>query len=299
MSVGMDEVGYGRLCLLMLHTCPLRLRCVIDNSYCRGVPDFETLLNNNLHQLFHLRYKNCCCGNTSNNTHISKSQWDLLYSKISTRNPHGRRGECPCQYTAKNGVTSDVLDITFCCLFLTNFCFGVSLTDVDTIRQIRNGVIHAITASIDVQSFNDKWKKVEQALLSLSRTVSLTYESETQTILDELKNRVIDPRELESLVTIMKDHRDYDNLKQVHWYKVLTIVVSVLNRQFSYPCSKRSIRIIHTPNLEVKLIRSDRFGITAGLTVSFEKCEVGMTLWWNGNCIWRHFVGRLGCPPPP
>ena len=109
MSVGIDKVRYGRLCLLMLHTCPLRLRCIIDNSYCREMPNFETFLNNNLHQLFHLRYRNCCCGNTSNNSHISKSQWDLLYSQISTRNPHGRRGECPCQYKAKIGVTSDVL----------------------------------------------------------------------------------------------------------------------------------------------------------------------------------------------
>ena len=221
MSVGMDEVRYGRLCLLMLHTCPLRLRGIIDNTYCRGVPDFETFLNNNLHQLFHLRYRNCCCNNRSNNTHISQAQWDLLYTRVSTHcalNPRRHRGECPCQYRAKTGVTSNVLDITFCCLFLTNICPGIPQThqaDVDTIRQVRNGLIHANTASINVQSFNDKWKEVEQALLSLSRTVSSTFANETQTILDELKNRVIDPRELESLVTIMKDHRDYDLLKQV------------------------------------------------------------------------------------
>ena len=220
MSVRIGEVRYGRLCLLMQHTCPLRLRGIIDNSCCRGVPDFETFLNNNLHQLFHLRYRNCCCGNTSNNTHISKSQWDLLYSQISTRNPHGhgRSDECPCQYNAKNGVTSDVLDITFCCLFLTNICPGVSQTDVGTIRQVRNGLIHANIPWIGVQSFNDRWKEVEQALLNLSHTVSITFVSDTQTILDDLKNRVIDPRELESVVTIMKDHRSYDILKQVHWY---------------------------------------------------------------------------------
>ena len=232
----MDEVRYGRLCLLMLHTCPLRLRGIIDNSYCRGVPDFETFLNNNLHQLFHLRSRNCCCGNRSNNTHISQAQWDLLYTRVFTHcalNPRRHRGECPCQYRAKTGVTSNVLDITFCCLFLTNICPGIPQThqaDVDTIRQVRNGLIHANTSSINVQSFNDRWKEVEQGLLSLSRMVSSAFESETQTILDELKSRVIDPRELESLVTIMKDHRDYDNLKQVHWFKVLTIVVSVLNR---------------------------------------------------------------------
>ena len=239
----MEEVRYGRLCLLMLHTCPLRLRGIIDNSYCRGVPDFETFLNNNLHQLFHLRYRNCCCGNRSNNTHISQAQWDLLYTRVSTHcslKPRRHRGECPCQYRAKTGVTSDVLDITFCCLFLTNICPGIHQThqaDVDTIRQVRNGLIHANAASINVQSFNDKSKEVEQALTSLSHMVSSTFANETQTILDELKTRIIDPHELQSLVTIMKDHRDYDLLKQVHLYKGLTIVVSELNRQFSYPCS--------------------------------------------------------------
>ena len=166
----------------------------------------------------------------------------MLYYKISTRNPHGRRGECPCQYKAKNGVTSDVLDITFCCLFLTNFCSGISQTDVDTIRQVRNGVIHANTASIDQQNFNDKWKEVEQALLNLSHTVSSAFECETQTILDDLKNRVIDPRELESLVTIMKDHRNYDNLKQVHLYKVLFIAALALNSSYhTHACSERSL----------------------------------------------------------
>ena len=229
MSVRMDEVRYGRLCLLMLHTCPLRLRGIIDNSYCRGVPNFETFLNNNLHQLFHLRYRNCCCGNTSNNTHISKSQWDLLYSQFITRNPHRPRyrAECPCQYKAKNGVTSDVLDITFCCLFLNNFCSGVSQTDLDTILQVWNGIIQSSTASFesDLKSFNDRWKEVEQALLSLSRKVSSTFANDTQRILDELKNRNINPHELESLVPIMRDHMNYDILIQVHWYKVLTIVM--------------------------------------------------------------------------
>ena len=219
----MDEVRYGRLCLLMLHTCPLRLRGIIDNSYCRGVPNFETFLNNNIHKFFHLRFRNCCCSSTSNNTPIYKSQWDVLYTRVSTRctlNPRGHRGECPCQYKAKKGVTSIVLDITFCCLFLTNVCPGIPQADVDSIRQVRNELIHANTASIDMQSFNKKWQDVENALLSLSRTVlpmgpPPTFENETQKILDDLKNRVIDLCELERLETIMKDHRDYESLKKV------------------------------------------------------------------------------------
>ena len=245
MSAGMDEVRYGRLCLLMLHTCPLRLRGIIDNSYCRGVPDFETFINNNLHQLFHLRYQNCCCGNTSNNTPISQSQWDLLYTRVSTQcylTPRRRRRECPCQYKAKPGVTSDVLDISFCCLFLINICPGIPQAHVDIIRQVRNGIIHANTASMDAQSFNDRWNEVELALMSLSHTVSSTFANETQTILDELKNRVIVPCELESLAAIMRDNRDYDHLKQVHVNIVLKCLTSNQNSNKDYPCKESNKR---------------------------------------------------------
>ena len=96
---------------------------------------------------------------------------------------------------------------------------------MDTIRQVRNGLIHANTASMDAQTFNDNWKKVEQALLTLSHTVSSTFANETQKILDELKNRVIDPCELESLVAIMSDHRDYGQVKEVH-EAILTSVLT-------------------------------------------------------------------------
>ena len=246
MSAGMDEVRYGRLCLLMLHTCPLRLRSIIDNSYCRGVPDFETFLNKNVHQLFHLRYRNCCCGNTCSNTHISQSQWDLLYTRYSrpcSQGPRQRRGECPCQYKANTGVTSDVLDITFCCLFLTNICPGITEADVNKIRKVRNGIIHANTASMDAQSFNDRWNEVEQALMSMSHTVSSTFANETQTILDESKNRVIDSCELESLAPIMRDHRDYDQLKQVHENIVLKCITSNKSSPYPLPCKENKEKL--------------------------------------------------------
>ena len=216
MAATMDEVRYGRLCLLTLNTCPARLRKVIDNSYCRGVPSFELFLNNNIHQLFHLRFRNCCCSNTiSTATPLMRSQWDLLFTRVSTRNPHGRRGECPCQYKAIPGVTIDVLDITLCCLFLCNICPGIPQQDVATIRQIRNDLIHASAASIDEPTFNTIWSAVEQAMMSLSRLVSPAFETDTRDILQRMKDRVVDPAELETLKQIMIDHRDYNQLQEV------------------------------------------------------------------------------------
>ena len=222
MTAAMDEVRYGRLCLLTLNTCSARLRKVIDNSYCRGVPTFELFLNNNIHQLFHLRFRNCCCSNnTSIATPLMRSQWDLLFTRVSTRNPHGRRRECPCQYSVIPGVTTDVLDITLCCLFLNNICPGIPQQDVATIRQIRNDLIHASSASVDEPTFNRTWSAVEKAMLNLSRLVSAAFETDTQTILQRMKDRVIDPAELETLKQIMSDHREYENIKEVRYTSVI------------------------------------------------------------------------------
>ena len=216
MTVAMDEVRYGRLCLLTLNTCPARLRKVIDNSCCRGVPSFEFFLNNNIHKLFHLRFRNCCCSNnTSTATPLMRSQWDLLFTRVSTMNHYGRRGKCPCQYKANQGVNTDVLDITLCCLFLYNICPGIPQQDVATIRQVRNDLIHASSASIDEPTFNTIWSAVEQAMLNLSRLVSPAFEMDTQNILQRMKHRVIDPAELEALKQIMTDHREYKQLKEV------------------------------------------------------------------------------------
>ena len=211
----MDVIRYGRLCLLSLNTCPAILRNVIDNSYSRGIPNFELFLNNNVHQLFHLRFRNCCCGNTSYTTHLSRYQWDLLYARTSTRNPHGRRGDCPCQYKAHQGITSDVLDVTYCCLLLTNICPGIGQSDIDTIRGIRNDIVHASFASIDEPTFNAIWVKLEQALFNLSRLVSPAFEADTKNLLHTLKDRIIDPAELNALKQIMTDHRKYDELHEV------------------------------------------------------------------------------------
>ena len=212
----MDEARYGRLCLLTLNTCPARLRTVIDNSYCRGVPSVELFLNNNIHQLFHLRFRNCCCSyNTSVATPLGKLQWDLLFTRISTRNPHGRHGECPCQYKAIPGVTTDVLDITLCCLFLSNVCPGIPQQEVMVIRQVRNDLIHSSAAGVDEVTFNRTWAAIELALMNLSKLISPAFEFDTQEILRRLKNRVIDPVELGALKQIMIDHRQYAVLKEV------------------------------------------------------------------------------------
>ena len=216
MASALDEARYGRLCLLTLNRCPARLRGVIDNYYrSSGIPDFETFLNNKLHQMFHNSFKTCCCGNSSNVTPLTRSQWSKLYTynRVWTQNPHGR--ECWCMYEAITGIKSDVLDITYCCFFLTSVCSGISQADVRTIREERNKLIHSSSCTVDEPNFNATWAKVEFALLNLSKLVSPAFEADTKCILQKLKDSVIDPAELEALKQIMADNRDYDGLKQV------------------------------------------------------------------------------------
>ena len=218
MSIGPNEIRYGRLCLCMLHICPLRLRKIIDNSYHRSAPDFEAFLNNddNRHYLFHLRSGICDCGHRRDETVINNVQWNMLYEPPRTCQRHS--GNCPCRYKAKTGVTSNVLDITLCCLFLSNICPGIQQRDlnhVDTIRQVRNRIIHAKTASIPEQTFNELWQKVKTALIGLSQLVSAAFKEETRKSVDELARCTLDSHVLDSLKNIMKDHREYDSLKKV------------------------------------------------------------------------------------
>ena len=212
----MDEARFGRLCLLTLKVCPERLRGVIDDTYSHGLHNFETFLNTNIHTLFHLRFWRCCCVvGRSNATPMTKPQWDSLFTRVSTTNPHGYNGHCPCQYKAIPGVTSNVLDVTLCCLFLIYLCPHVSQTDVSIIRQVRNTLIHTSTARVDEPTFNAHWSSIEHALLNLSNTVSSAFTNDTRISLQTLKDRVIDPAELETFKVMMTDHRDYDSVKQV------------------------------------------------------------------------------------
>ena len=96
--------------------------------------------------------------------------------------------------------------------------------DVATIRQVRNELIHARSASIDEVTFNTTWIRVEQALLKMSRLVSPSYETDTQNILQALKDKVVDPAELDALKQIMIDHRDYDILREVLIFPILVLV---------------------------------------------------------------------------
>ena len=213
----MDESRYARLCLLSLNTCLSRLRGVIDHYHVhRGTNTFETFLNNNKERLFHLRFRQCCCGHRNKIPPMTKVQWDSLYVRTNSACAHGHgSGDCPCKFMAKSGIKSDILDITMCCLILCNICSAISKSDIVTIRQTRNSLIHASEAKLDEPTFNRMWSDIEKALVNLSNTVSAQFGIDTQGIVQRLKDRIIDPCELEALKAIMTDDRNYKDLYEV------------------------------------------------------------------------------------
>ncbi|KAK3102628.1 hypothetical protein FSP39_012770 [Pinctada imbricata] len=222
----LNEARYGRACLLVLNTCPMALRRIIDHhSSSKGFGDFEGLLNHprNKHGLFHLSFRQCCCGHNTNYTPMRKQQWDLLYTKTNSKNPHGQQGQCPCMYSAIPGVASDVMDVTLCCLVLKNLCRGIKNADIDAITEMRNQLIHASSATLEDTAYNDLWKKVENAILSLAKNGDSTLETDTKAAVKEMEQRIMNPGDLRSMKDLISDQKSLDELREVRVLHILVL----------------------------------------------------------------------------
>ena len=215
MSGTMNEPLFGRLHLLVLSACPVRLRRVIDHLYTKeGYSSFENFLESKKHLLFHKRFKNCCCGHKSQITFL-KGQWHLLYKRIAAQCPDGSDIPCHHQYEVRRGITTDDLCIILCCFLLANAFQCIPESEVYKIRDVRNKMVHSNSDSKDFPSFNEMWVTVAHALLKLSDCVSVDFRKETKEILQDLESISLDPSELDALLQIIKDHRNIDNLKKV------------------------------------------------------------------------------------
>lgn len=171
------EARYGRACLLVLNICPFALRRVISDYYTRqGSLSIQDFLGKKKHDLFHLLHTRCCCRpQQSRTTPMNNSQWDSLYMRNISSCRRGQRGDCPCQYDAKPGITTSVMDITLCCLFIKNICTGITINmaHVDTIREVRNNLIHAGSASLNDPTFLHYWNRIENAVIDIALHVSM------------------------------------------------------------------------------------------------------------------------------
>ncbi|KAK3100702.1 hypothetical protein FSP39_023975 [Pinctada imbricata] len=212
-----DEVRYGRACLLVLNVCPFTLRQVIDDYSLRhaGSLSLFDFLEKNKHSLFHLYAKKCCCKHLQQNrsTPMYKSQWDSLFMQNTSSCQKGKNIDCPCKYDCKPGITTKVMDVTLCCLVINNICPGVDVNHIKTIREIRNNLIHAESARLDLLTFNGYMNRVKTAVCELAKNVSITLHTETLEKIVELENRLMDPVELSELRNLIIDQRRFTDLE--------------------------------------------------------------------------------------
>ncbi|KAK3099404.1 hypothetical protein FSP39_003862 [Pinctada imbricata] len=212
-----DEARYGRACLLVLNVCPFTLRHVIDDYSLRhaGSLSLFDFLEKNKHSLFHLYAKKCCCKHLQQNrsTPMYKSQWDSLFMQNTSSCQKGKNIDCPCKYDCKPGITTKVMDVTLCCLVINNICPGVDVNHIKTIREIRNNLIHAESARLDLLTFNGYMSRVKTAVCELAKNVSTTLHTKTLEKIVELENRLMDPVELSELRNLIIDQRRFTDLE--------------------------------------------------------------------------------------
>ncbi|KAK3100127.1 hypothetical protein FSP39_015141 [Pinctada imbricata] len=212
-----DEARYNRACLLVLNVCPFTLRHVIDDYSSRHARSLSLcdFLEKNKDRLFHLYKRECCCGHKSNKTPMYQSQWDSLYNRNTSTCLNGKRIDCPCKYDGKTSATTNVMDVTLCCLVIHNICPGVDVNHIQTVREIRNKLIHAESARLDLLTFNGYMNRVETAVCELAKNVSTVLHTETLEMIDELKNRLMDPVELRELRNLIIDQKRFSDLEAV------------------------------------------------------------------------------------
>ncbi|KAK3099929.1 hypothetical protein FSP39_011933 [Pinctada imbricata] len=210
-----DEARYGRACLLVLNVCPFTLRHVIDDYSLRhaGSLSLYDFLEKNKDRLFHLYKRECCCGHKSNKTPMYQSQWDSLYNRNTSTCLNGKRIDCPCKYDSKTSATTNVMDVTLCCLVINNICPGVDVNHIKTIREIRNNLIHAESASLDLPTYNGYWNRIKTAICQLAQNVSTMLHTDTVNKIDELETRVMDPVELSELRKLVIDEKRITDLE--------------------------------------------------------------------------------------
>ncbi|KAK3099272.1 hypothetical protein FSP39_001957 [Pinctada imbricata] len=214
-----DEARYGRACLLVLNVCPLTLRQVIDDYFLHhaGSLSLCDFLEKNKHTLFHLYAKKCCCKQLQQNrsTPMCKSQWDSLFMQNTSSCKKGKNIDCPCKYDCKSGITTKVMDVTLCCLVINKICHGIDVNHIKTIREIRNNLIHAESARLDVLTFNGYMNRVKTAICQLAKNVSTTLHTDTVKMISELENRLMDPVELRELRNLIIDQKRFTELEVV------------------------------------------------------------------------------------
>ncbi|VDI14801.1 Hypothetical predicted protein [Mytilus galloprovincialis] len=131
---------------------------LLELHLSRNKISFEDFINQHQHQIYHLfSNKKTCCQclpgfKLPNNRVLNYSQLELLFDKRAKKHCHSPRNSNDfCCARTTTGISTDLLDITFIRVFLTNFCHDVfwysclvltSLSLEDFLNQNKHHIYH-------------------------------------------------------------------------------------------------------------------------------------------------------------
>lgn len=130
-SIEQERENFLKNAILVVDHFKAALVSLIELDIRNKHLSFEQFLNQNQHEIYHLCYNNgrCCrCLPGSSlpqrNRIICPPQIEILFDK-ATKMPRHRRGPDFCCSLAKNGICTDVLDLTLARCLLVNCCTDV------------------------------------------------------------------------------------------------------------------------------------------------------------------------------
>lgn len=162
-SACLDNLDFPMTFIILLHCC----KGFLWDCCLRAKQNtLQGFLNENKHDIFHMRANNklctLCVGSIPNSRgSIDKKDWDILFETSTSQDD-------PSFYSAKEGILVCALDSKLSYELLEAFSDVIKISK--QLRTFRNIVAHHVSLRIDLQEFEQMWSEIETILLKLSST---------------------------------------------------------------------------------------------------------------------------------
>ncbi|XP_052085111.1 uncharacterized protein LOC127722256 [Mytilus californianus] len=219
---------YFRLLALSLGPAMDVLHLFFETKVLNGL-EFYMFLNQHKHVLFHqLIPKIPCCEckklslvASNKRGNMNNGQFNTLYERkgqIATAHEHKDckgdiKEHCLCQYTVKQQVSVDCMDISLMYVVIRTCCPVGSIPGdpnwLTKIKDIRNVLAHHGSCSMDMNEFEGLWKTLEDNVLNYAGVVASTHKKKVKTEIQKIKEET----SLEHLKEVVK--HSSENIQEV------------------------------------------------------------------------------------
>ncbi|CAC5405249.1 unnamed protein product [Mytilus coruscus] len=219
---------YFRLLALSLGPAMDVLHLFFETKVLNGL-ELYMFLNQHKHVLFHQFIPKipCCeCKKLSlvasnKRGNMNNGQFNTLYERkgqIATAHEHKDcKGEikehCLCQYTVKQQVSVDCMDISLMYVVIRTCCPVGSIPGdpnwLTKIKDVRNVLAHHGSCSMDMNEFEGLWKTLEDNVLNYAGVVASTHKKKVKTEIQKIKEET----SLEHLKEVVK--HSSENIQEV------------------------------------------------------------------------------------